>query len=105
MFPTNEGLKSKNRSINRGLWLVVDEKLIVGKGRAQVMLKRMALLQLSVHLAIKEPYPATPFDFRAIQRGIGVREQCCKISSVARTNGTPDAQAQMEVLSVNIKFL
>src|SRR4029079_12972022 len=105
MIPANESLETEDHSVHSRLWLVMDKELTVGNGRAQITLKGVPFPLLRVHVVVKESYCVTPIDLGTIQSGIGVAEKRCDIAPIARIDGPPHAEAYLDALPANLKFL
>ena len=74
MMPAHQCLKPDDVAVAVPLRLVFQKQFAVRDRRFEIALQRAPVAQLLVHRRGKEAYRAAAFVFRAIERGIGIRQ-------------------------------
>ena len=72
MLPADEDFEAEDISIDRGLRLIVQAQLVVGNGRAQIVLERVPLSQAAIHVRVEEAHHMPTVGLGPIERGIGI---------------------------------
>ena len=105
MLPADEGFEAEDISVDRGLRLIVQAQLVVGDGRAQIVLERVALSEAAIHLGVEEAHHMPPVGLGPIERGIGIGQQRREVARVLRIGGRADAEADGNLLASNVEVL
>ena len=66
-------------------------------------MQRAALPQPPVHFGLEEPHRAPAIALGAVERGVGIGEQHCRIRTVSRIDGDPDTQSGPYGASVHLE--
>ena len=94
MVPAHQRLESEDGAVSRGLRLEMEFQFVSLDRHCEVAMQQAAVSDLVIHGGFEESDRSAAFRLGAIQRGVGMGDQCLGVEAILRINadsgGTTD---------------